>query len=127
MKNPTGILVTVAILAAGYAASRLFLNHLVSMTSSKATSCLEILGNTTTEEEGATFIIGSVKNNCGRNFGQVTILFKLDRTPGPMQDFPEGSAYAYARDVKAGEIRDFKTAIPVSKDSTFRFDRINAF
>jgi hypothetical protein len=127
MKIPAGIVALIVILAVRYAAGEWFRNHLVSMTTSNASSCLEILGNTTTEEEGQTFIIGSIKNNCDRSFGQVTILFKLDRTGGPMENLPEGVAYAYGRDVKAGELREFKTALPISKNSTYRFDGINAY
>jgi hypothetical protein len=86
-----------------------------------------MLGNTTTEENGSTFIIGSVRNNCDRKFSSVTISFKLDSTPGPMENMPTGGAYAYSRDVEPGQIAQFKSAWPVSRDATFRFDGITAY
>jgi len=122
------MLALIAILGAGYAARVWFQNNIVSVVSGgRSSDCLEMAGSTTTEEEGATFIVGSIKNNCDHGFAQVTILFNVDRAPGAFGDLPEGVAYAYSRDVKAGEIRDFKTAVPISKNSTYRFQGINAY
>jgi len=86
--KPANILTLIAILVAGYAARAWFGSHIVSMITSKGPDCLELLGNTTSEEEGTTYIVGSIKNNCDRSFGQVTILFNLDRTPGPWETCP---------------------------------------
>jgi hypothetical protein len=119
MKGPGGIFVLIIVAVAGYTARAWFGSHVVSMITSKGPDCLEVLGSTTAEEEGSTFIVGSFKNNCDQGFGSVTILFSLDRTPGPLGDLPEGVAYAYSRDIKAGEIRDFKTALPVSRNATY--------
>jgi hypothetical protein len=55
----------------------------------------------------------------------VTVLFKLDRRSGV--ELPDAVAYAYSRDVKPGETRQFKSAVPVSKNGTFRFDGMNAY
>ena len=89
--------------------------------------CLEMLGKTTSEEEGLTYITGSLKNNCSRKFSLVTVVFKFDRTPGPTQNLPEAIAYAYSSDVAPGETRQFKSALPISNNSTFRLDGINAY
>lgn len=126
MRVPTGILVLIAILGV-YAARGLFRNYLISMTSAKAPGCVELLDRTTRDEEGLTFIIGSIQNNCDRKVSNVTVVFKLDRTPGLGESLPEGIVYAYIRDVKPGEIRPFKSALPISRTSTFRFDRISAY
>jgi len=79
------------------------------------------------EEEGRTYIIGSVRNNCTRDFGQVTINFKLDRTPGPGGDLPQAIIYAYTRDVNAGETRRFKSFLPIPKRATYRFEGFSAY
>jgi hypothetical protein len=114
------------LLALGFVTRPLFRNFITSATSDKS-ACLEMLGNTTTEENGSTFIIGSVRNNCDRKFSNVTISFKLDSTPGPMENMPEGGAYAYGRDVEPGQIAQFKSALPVSRNATYRFDEIAAY
>ena len=44
-----------------------------------------------------------------------------------MGDLPEGQAFAYVRDLKPGETRDFKAALPILRDASFRFDRMNAY
>ena len=67
---------------------------------------LEMLGSATTEENGATFIVGGIKNT-SRRFGLVTVLFKLDHAPGVAADLPVASAYVYCRE--PGDIRQFKT------------------
>jgi hypothetical protein len=121
-----GILVLVSIFALGYITRPLFRNFITSATSDKS-ACLELLGNTTTEENGVAFIIGSIRNNCDRKFSNVTISFKLDSTPRPMDSLPEAGAYAYSRDVQPGQIAQFKSALPVSKNSTYRFDGISAY
>src|SRR5437667_11700855 len=111
MKIPTGILGLIAIVAVGYVASGWFKGHLIAMATGTAPTCLEMLSSTTTEEEGLTSIVGSIKNNCDHKFGQVTVVFKLDRVSGPTEDLPEAVAYAYSRDVGPGETRQFKTPL----------------
>jgi hypothetical protein len=120
-----GILGLIAILAAGYVLRAGFRHLMDSVVTDKAATCLEMVGYTTTEEENASYIIGSVRNKCDTGFGQVTVVFKVDATPGPFGDLPETMVSAYSRDVKAGETREFKTAVP--KEASCRFDSINAF
>ena len=127
MKLRTGALAVITLFAAGYAAKNWLQNYLSANATGKAPSCLDIAGSTTNEDEGATYIIGSVRNDCDRSFSQVTVLFKLDAQPGAFGDLPEGNAYAYVRDLKPGQVRDFKTAQPVGKNASYRFDGINAF
>jgi len=127
MKVITGFLVVIGIFAVIRVTSGWFLNRVISEATSGTPACLEVLGNTTSEVEGRTYIVGSIRNSCERDYGSVTISFKLDRTPGPMGDMPEGVASAYSRNVKAGSTRDFKTTMPISKNATYRFDAINAY
>jgi len=123
--KPGGIVALILVLAAGYFLRGWFQNYIVSRSSGKGPACLQLLGNTTTEDEGRTYIIGSIKNSCDYSFSTVTVLFKLDRRNGV--ELPDAVAYAYSRDVKPGETRRFKSALPVSKNTTFRFDGMNAY
>jgi hypothetical protein len=123
----SGLLALAALVAMGYASQRWLRNHLSTTATGKAPSCLEIAGNTTSEDEGRTYIVGTIRNNCHRKFSKVTVLFQLDRPAGPFGDLPEAVAYAYSRDIHPGEVREFKTALPISRGSTYRFDGINAY
>jgi hypothetical protein len=126
MKGPA-ILALIVIVAASYWIRTSFEEAVTSITSDKTSSCLSLLGNTTSEENGRTYIVGSLRNNCDRKFSQVTVLFK----PGPASVgttvMPDAGAYAYTSDVKPGETRTFKSALPVSQDSSYRFDGFNAY
>jgi hypothetical protein len=73
MRVPTGILAMIPVLAAGYAANTWFRKQLVSMTTSKASSCLEILGNTTTKDAGRTFIFGSLAQLTGPDLASASL------------------------------------------------------
>ena len=121
-----GFLGLVAILAIGYYIRGVVWNRVVSSATAPTSDCLAVLGSTTSEDEGRTYIVGSIQNNCDRNFGNVTVLFKVDN-PNASGSFSEGVAYAYGRNVKAGEVQQFKSAMPVAKNATFRFDGVNAF
>jgi len=121
------ILGLIAVLAIGYYIRGVVWNRVVSGVTENNSDCLAVLGSTTTEVDGGNYIVGNVQNNCDRSFSNVTVTFKLDRTQGVSESFSEGGAYAYVRDVKAGESREFKSALPVAKNATFRFDGINAF
>ena len=121
-----GVVGLIAILALGYALRGLLRYELGSVTSDR-TACLEMQGSTTTEEDGVTFIVGNIKNNCSTRFGQVTVAFRLAPTPGVTENLATASAYAYCRDVEPGDVRQCKTALPVSKDASYRFEGINAF
>ena len=115
----------------GFFALRQFLLHqyrtvITAATTDKAARCLVMLGNTTSEQDGFTFIIGSIRNNCDQKFGSVTITFKLDPPSGSTAYRTEGIAYAYSRDVQPHETRQFKSAVHIS-NATYRFDAIRAF
>jgi hypothetical protein len=101
--------------------------ELYHLESDRESARLSGLGNTTREEEGLTYIVGSIKNDCDTKFGHVTVIFKLDREPGPTESLPQAIAYAYSSDVEPGETRQFKTALPISKNSAHHFDGINAY
>jgi hypothetical protein len=75
------------------------------------------LGSTTAEEGGQASIVGNLRNNCGRQAGQATVVFTVDRG---------GTAYACVRDLKPGETRRFQTMFPISRDRTYRLERITA-
>ena len=121
-----GLIVLLCIFAAGYITRPQFRSFILSATSDKS-ACLEMLGNTTTEENGSTYIAGSVRNNCDRKFGSVTVSFKLDRQSGSAGAFGETIVSAYSRDVEPGQTKEFKSFAPVSKTATYRLDAISAF
>src|SRR5215468_2245375 len=114
----------IAMARAGY---NKLMHEVVSNSTGKAPVCIEMLGSTSSDEEGITAIVGNIRNNCDRRFGHVTVLFKLERPAGPLKDMPEPSAYAYVSDLEPGETRPFKTAIPLSKDVMYLFEGINAY
>jgi len=123
----SAVLAVIAVGVVIYGLSRWLPRYIAARATGKGPACLVMLGNTTREEENLTYIIGSIKNNCDYRIDQVTVLFKLDRMPGPTESLPEAVAYAYVSDVKPGETREFRTALPVSKNSTYHFDGINAY
>ena len=100
-----------------------------SAASSSTPSCLEMLGSTTSEEDGVTNIVGNIKNNCDRKYLYVQVVFTLDNSNADpaMRDMPEPKAVASVRDLEAGATMPFKTAIPVSKNATYRLDGITAY
>jgi hypothetical protein len=111
----------------GYFARPWFEGYVLAIASSKAPDCLEMLGSTTTEENGGTYIIGSVRNSCDRKFGRVTVSFKLGHQRVATGELPEYTVSAYTRDVEPGQIKEFRSSAPVSKDASYRFDSISAF
>jgi hypothetical protein len=130
LKISTGILAVAAVLGAIYAVNLGVRGYLVSATSDKALSCLEMLGNTTTEEEGVTRIVGSVRNNCDRRFSNVTVVFDLDRSTSEnaaIRDMPDTKVAAYGRDLEPGATIQIKSVIPLGKDPIYRFDKIIAY
>ena len=86
-----------------------------------------MLGSTTTEENGSTYIIGSVRNSCDQKFRRVTVSFKIDHQRVATGELPEYTASAYSRNVEPGQIKEFKTSTPVSKNASYRFDAISAY
>jgi len=148
------ILGLVALLAIRWVLRDQFQRVITATTTDKAATCLQMLGNTTREEEGSAYIVGSIRNKCDQKFLSVTITFKLDRQSGSRSasqtmlptygtssqrnqtpkfhsgstfELPEAVISAYARDVKPGETREFKTAFRIPANSTYRFDSIKAF
>ena len=117
----------IAILGVRYAVHEWYRNRLIPAVTANATSCLALQGNTTSEQDGRTYIVGSIRNNCDRRFSQVTISFKLDRPPGASESLPQAIVTAYVRDVQPAAAAKFKTAMPVSKNATYRFDGFSAF
>jgi hypothetical protein len=93
----------------------------------RVAECLTLAGSTTREEQGSTYIIGSVRNRCETRFSHVTVVFKLDRRDSKVTSLPEASIMAYLNGVKAGETREFKSAFRIDKNTSCRFDRITAF
>lgn len=127
MKVASVLLGLIVIFTLRYTYTSWMPSQVIAMSSSKSSSCLALLGSTTSVQDGQNFIIGNVKNNCDRKFGNVTVVFKVDRVSGPTESLPEAIVYAYNRDVKPGETRRFKTVFPISKNSTYRFDGIKAY
>ena len=103
-----------------------FRQTITAATKDRAADCLTLAGSTTREEKGFTYIVGSVRNRCQTKFSNVTIAFKLDR-PDTKIALPDAPILAYAKDVKPGETKEFKTAYHIDKKTTYRFDTITAF
>ena len=110
-----------------YGLNAWFPKYIASKASGKAPACLEMLGSQMSDADAVNYIIGTLRNSCDSKISSATVLFKLERRAGPMQDMPEAVAYAYVRDLKSGETRQFKTALPVSRETSYRFDGINAW
>ena len=130
MKASTGLVALIILLAASYTINRTY-RYVISVATAKTPNCLALLGYTTREEEGRTFIVGSIRNDCGRTYGNLQITFQLPRSNDLMArssvELPAGVAYAYGRDLKPGEIWRFKTLFPVSKDAVFQLGEITAY
>ncbi len=103
-----------------------FRQTITSATRDRAAECLSLAGSTTREEKGFTYIVGSVRNRCETRFTNVTVAFKLDRSDTKIT-LPDAPILAYAKDVKPGETKEFKTAYHIDKKTTYRFDKITAF
>ena len=126
MKALAGIVVVVALFAIRWVWSDLIRNRLSTATG-KAPSCLAMLGSTTGERDGANYIVGSIRNDCDRKFSSVTIMFNLERPSGRGMSLPDAPTQAYASDVEPGQTRQFKSKLPVGKNTVYRFDGINAY
>jgi hypothetical protein len=103
-------------------------------TSGGPATCLVMLGSTTREEAGATYITGSIRNDCARRVSNVTIAFKPEQSTDQKTGFPNAPAFAsrapvfaYTRDVDPGETRNFKSEFPVARNSLYQFDGMTAF
>jgi hypothetical protein len=127
--KPSGVVGILIVVAVGYWIRTAFRSTMsAAMTAGVTPACLELMGSTTTEDNGVTKIIGSVRNSCDRKYGTVIVSFKLSRADqnGPLANFPESVITASVSDLKPGDTKDFKT-LPVSSSTTFRFDEMRAF
>ena len=127
MKGLATILGIAVIIGGIYAVRTGFRSVITEVTTDHASKCLSLAGHTAVTEDGHTYIEGSIRNNCDRKFGSVTVTFLLDRPRGPLEDLPKAAIYAYIRDVAARETKKFKSAFPISSDSIYRFDAISGF
>ena len=124
----SGILGLVAILGFGYYLRNVVWNGVASAVNRNDSACVELLGSVSTEDEGRTYITGTIRNNCERNMNSVTISFKVDSpSDSTVQGLPASTAFAYSNDLKPGETRSFKSQFPIAPNSSFRLDSINSF
>ena len=89
-------------------------------------SCITLVGSTTSEEHGATYIVGSIRNHCRIAISHAAIAFRVDRTSDSnyRSDAP---VIAYAHDIPAGGTKSFKLQIWRDRNFSYRFDSITAF
>jgi hypothetical protein len=78
----------------------LFRDRLTSTVTANAADCVSMLGNTTNELDGVTYIVGTIRNTCDHPIGSVTVIFKLEQGYGSKSPWHEGFAQAYERDVQ---------------------------
>jgi hypothetical protein len=126
MKLLGGLAGILIVLAVRSALTDKYEKVMTAVVTDRPADCLKMVGSTTREENGRTFIVGTIRNTCERKIGNVTIAFQVDaadrtafRTNAPI--------LAYARDVQPGETRTFKTPYAIGRNDTFRFDKITAF
>ena len=121
------LLALIVVSVTGYFTRPLFERYVLAVAASKAPPCLELLGSTTTEDNGISYIVGSVRNSCDQKFSRVTVSFKIDHQRVATGELPETVVSAYGRNLEPGQVKEFKSTMPVSKDTTFRFDSISAY
>src|SRR5579871_1936151 len=105
MKLLGGVVALMALLLLRPMIADLFREKVIGAATANRADCLSMLGSTTNQQDGGTYIIGSIRNNCDHAVLSVTVTFKLQQGYGPNKSWHEGLAYAYARDVAAGETR----------------------
>jgi hypothetical protein len=123
MKIPANVVVVIAFLVVVYSVSDWVKQYLVTAVSAAPPTCLEMLGNTTTEENGITTIVGRIRNNCNREYALVQVGFKIDRTD--TVGLPPAIVSAYGRDLQPGAMWEFRTS-PIAKNAAYRLDKITA-
>ncbi len=88
------------------------------------TSCLTVLGSTTTRaDNGAEAIRGTLRNDCSCKYGYVQVTFKVTKSE---QSFGDTFVNASRRDLSPGETWEFKTDA-AKIENGYQFDRITAF
>jgi hypothetical protein len=140
MKIFLGILTVLALVAFRQYLGDMFTTAVTGAVSADAAECISFLGSTTNEQEGRTYIIGSIRNKCEYRIDSVTIHFKVQRgyedsptyspvngrNQTPYRSIQPALEYAYVRDLKPGETQKFKSALPVWNKALVRFDKITA-
>jgi hypothetical protein len=145
-----GVLCVTTFLGIHYAVNEGVRRVATAAATDQAAACLTMLGSTTTVDNGFTYIIGSIRNDCDRKFDNVTIAFKVDSgsaseltapmmssygsktsapkmpTPSKMT-MPDSPILAYAKNIKPGETQKFKSYSHIGKNATVRFDGIKGF
>ena len=126
MKVALPILGLLAIVGLRYALLENYKHVAAAITSGRPSNCVTLVGSTTSEDNGATYIVGTVRNNCDTAIGNATIAFKVDRTSDSnfRNDAP---IIAYARDIPAGGTKSFKLQIWRDRNFSYRLDSITAF
>jgi len=116
-----------AFVAVRYYIRRQYNNVMTEVTSGGPASCLTMMGSTTRDENHFTYIVGSFRNDCARQVGQVTVIFKVSGPEDRNHYSRDAILYAYERDIEPGEVRNFKTMFQAGKNAVFRFDHFNAY
>jgi hypothetical protein len=102
-------------------------DYVRSLTAGPELSCLVLAGCTTREISGVTRIIGSVRNDCTRRFGNVTVALRLYRSDRfSKANLPETVIAGYVRDLEPGQTKDFQT-LPVGREAAFRLEKITGY
>jgi len=127
MGSIKGVLVGVIVLLALRYGATYGLKSMVSAASSNKATCLVMVGNTTREESGLTYIVGNIRNDCERRVDHVTIDFKLQRSTDSNLGSSEVSVFAYSNNLQPGETQPFKTAFPIGKNVIYRYGGMTAF
>ena len=121
MKGVLGGLIALILIAGGL---RFVYSRVMSAATTDAdiSSCLMLEGNTTTVENGVTYITGTVRNDCERGFSNVTVIFNLlgDDT------FGQRTAMGYARGLVPHGTVPFQTQ-GIRKYEGHRLDSIHGF
>src|SRR5262249_46376293 len=94
-------------------------------------NCIQFVGSTTSEENGVNYVVGSVRSSCDRTYSSVTISFLADRQNSASaprnSELSPAPFFAYVRNLKPGATEEFRSALPVSRSVSYRFEAISAF
>ncbi len=114
-----GGLIAVILIAGGL---RFVYSRVMSAATTDTSQCLMLEGNTTTVENGVTYITGTVRNDCDRSFSNVTVIFNLfgDDT------FGQQTVMGYARGLVPHGTVPFQTQ-GIRKYEGHRLDSIHGF
>lgn len=126
MKFAAPIAVLVVYVGARYFLMENYKKVASAITSGRPSKCVSLEGSTTSEDQGAMYLVGTVRNGCETPVSNATIAFKVDRAfdSAYTSDTP---IIAYAHDIPAGGTRTFKLQIPRNHGFSYRLDSISAF